>query len=718
MNSNMKMHLLGFSSVLLLSAATAFAAPEQDSSAEKSVAEQQKSLLEKLDSLNDAVLGLRVNGSAKAGVLTSMASSDQFSDNSPTQETQAYTDVNLILTAHPSSETEVRVEARLHKDWQSAYEENNNPIIGHWFSYDGKILDDHLAFNLGYMRVGYTPYTLYTPQPNLLQEPEIFAQARAEAMSKRNLDTTSRRLLHGLNIDYHSGNLGVVDDLHLQATGARLRNISKKNDQAFFDFDWTDRYLYGVRLGVDAYGAHVGANFVNVFDRELSFLAHDLDLSDSVVFDDNKVFSGELSFNTKKILPDLPVVIGFDAEYAMSWWNADLYYSAEKTYSDYSLKKGLVPNADGGLDSIAYVSSITKATHKTASENFLDDNGSALYVEPYVQAKFSDLAVELRGRYLQNDAKFWSELASASNFSGNTVILNANALYSDSVYSNLVSTFGMSSLENLYFQVYNSNPLNVTNLITSAKANVLSSENDESGYLYSRVYNNYKNAHFYRNGYIADTKKRLELDEALNLMNVSVDMALPYGLATPDRKGFAASLDLDWNGAVVVNGRFARYNWDAADDVFMEYAAGLGVRIDQFVSALDKALIQGSYAHAEEDNYFKRKSDRIMAGVTFDNLVGPLGILAGFEKVSMEYGNPLILTETAAITKTEEMLLRVGPRIKIAPASYLSVQYGLLTDKVSFNRMSVGENGSIPSVISDEFSIDKNVIMADVTVTF
>ena len=77
-----------------------------------------------------------------------------------------------------------------------------------------------------------------------------------------------------------------------------------------------------------------------------------------------------------------------------------------------------------------------------------------------------------------------------------------------------------------------------------------------------------------------------------------------------------------------------------------------------------------------------------------------------------------MLTETAAITKTEEMLLRVGPRIKIAPASYLSVQYGLLTDKVSFNRMSVGENGSIPSVISDEFSIDKNVIMADVTVTF
>ena len=106
MKSNMKMHLFGFSSVLFLSAAAAFAAPEQDT-----IAVQQKSLLEKLDSLNDAVLGLRVNGSVKAGVLTSMAKSDQFADNSPTQESQAYTTANLVFTAHPSSETEVRVEA-------------------------------------------------------------------------------------------------------------------------------------------------------------------------------------------------------------------------------------------------------------------------------------------------------------------------------------------------------------------------------------------------------------------------------------------------------------------------------------------------------------------------------------------------------------------------------------------------------------------------------
>lgn len=728
MNSNMKMHLFGFSSVLLLSAATAFAAPEQDSAANESVGQQQKSLLEKLDSLNDAVLGLRVNGSAKAGVLTSMASSDQFSSQSPTQETQAFTDVNLILTARPSSETQVRVEARLHKDWQSAYEENNNPIIGHWFSYDGLIFDKRLAFNLGYMRVGYTPYTLYTPQPNLLQEPEIFAAARAEAMSKRNLDTTSRRLLQGLNADFHSGSLGVLDDVHAQITGARLRNIAKKNDQVFFDFDWSDRYLYGGRLGVEAYGARLGVNFVNVFDRELSFLAHDLDLGDSVILDDNKVFTGEFGFNTAKILPDLPVVLGFDAEVALSWWDANLYHSAKKSYSEYVIQKGLVPNEDGVLDSIAYVKEIQKNSNETVSENFMDDNGMAFYVEPYVKANFGDLNLQLRGRYLQNDKKFWSEMASASNFDGNTVILNANGLYSDSVYTSLVSAFGMSSLENLYYQVYNSNPLNLTNLLTSATANVLTAENDESPYMYSRVYNNYKNAHFYRNAYSADTKKRLEASEILNLMDGSMDMALPYGLATPDRKGFAVSFDGDWCSMVTLNGRFARYNWDAVDDVFLEYAVGVGIRLDELFPVLDqvlgnadnenRTLIQASYAHAEEDNYFKRKTDRIMAGVTSDNIIGPVGLQFGVETFSMEYGNHLQVSESAAITKTEEMLLRVGPRIKIAPASYLSVQYGLLTDKISFERIGVAEDGLTPVVTPDEFSIDKNVIMADVTVTF
>jgi hypothetical protein len=110
MNFNMKNRTIALTSALLFSAASAFAA-------EGSIVQEQKSLLEKLDSLNAAVLGLKLNGTAKAGAIASLATSDQFSDDSPTHETQAYTDVNLLLTARPSSETMVSLQLRLHKDW-------------------------------------------------------------------------------------------------------------------------------------------------------------------------------------------------------------------------------------------------------------------------------------------------------------------------------------------------------------------------------------------------------------------------------------------------------------------------------------------------------------------------------------------------------------------------------------------------------------------------
>ena len=255
---NTKKTSIIFASALMFSAVAAFA--EGDAA----VAEKQTSLLQKLDSLNQSILGLRLGGTAKAGALTSMASSDQFLDQSATQENQGYTDVNLRFLAQPSSETRLDVQLRLHKDWQSGVDENNNPAIGHWFSYDGNILNNHVDFNLGYMRVAYSPLTIFTPQMEILQEPEIFAQNRVEALAARNLDTTSRRLMQGLNAAYHSGAVGSIDNIYAQVTGSRMRNTAKKNDQVFFDFDWSDRYAYGLRGGVELFGANVGANYVSV----------------------------------------------------------------------------------------------------------------------------------------------------------------------------------------------------------------------------------------------------------------------------------------------------------------------------------------------------------------------------------------------------------------------------------------------------------------------
>lgn len=679
--------------------------------AQENIAEKQKSLIEKLDSLNASVLGLKINGTAKAGGLTSMAKSDQFSDESPTQENQAYTDANLVFTARPSSETQIHVELRLHRDWQNAYDENNNPIIGHWFSYDGKILNKHVDFNLGYMRVGFTPYTLYTPQQMLLQEPEIFAKRRVDALALRNLDTTTTRLMQGLNVDYHSFALGPVDDVHAQVTGARMRNTAKKYDQVFFDFDYADRYFYGLRLGADAFGAHLGVNYTDVFDRHLSTRSR-LQDGDTVVYEDNSVLSIEAAFNSDKILRNSSFSFGLDGEFAMSNWSSDMDYLIKEKKTEYQLTQTKV---DG--QTIAYLKPNTVVETKAHSEDLSDEDGKAFYVKPYVNLDLAGIKADLSVTYLQNDENFWAEMASSPVYRGSSVVLNANALYNNKVYTDLIGTYGMSSLENMYFAVYNSNPLNATNLMSSETShNALSNQKEDDQYLYSRLYNNYKNAHFFRNGYNADVMKRSEIEAQKIIMDFDPagDMELPYGTATPDRKGIQAALNLKWNDAVELNAFFSMITQGAAlsmegglpiikENKFTHYAAGLGVDLGRLVNLGRTIKIQGSYDHSEEDAYLKRKNDRIIAGATID-VVGPLSLLAGYQTATREFDPAM-----SVITKAEESLLLVGPRVKIASNSYLAVQYGLLTDKMSFNDATG---------VANELSIDKNIIAADVTVNF
>ena len=710
---NTKKTSIIFASALMFSAAFAFA--EGDSA----VAEKQTSFLQKLDSLNKSILGLRLGGTAKAGALTSMVSSDQLLDQSATQENQAYTDVNLKFLAQPSSETQLNVQLRLHKDWQSGIDENNNPAIGHWFSYDGKILNKHVDFNLGYMRIGYTPLTINTPQTEILQEPEIFAQNRVEALAYRNLDTTSRRLMQGLNAAFHSGAVGALDDIYAQATGARMRNTAKKNDQVFFDFDWADRYAYGLRGGVNVMGANLGANFVGVFDRRLSTRSRDIVLSDTIMYDDNHVLSFDLGFDSKKLLANLPVTFGINGEYAMSWWDVDAEYLFKNPTTETQIKEVTVPD-EAGMKTVVYVSTALKATNNDRTTiDYLDDKGSALNAELFAKGSFSKLNFDVRGRYLMNDKEFWSELASTPNYTGNGVIFNANALYGDADQA-LVKQFASGNLENLYFTVYNTDLLTAATLMSSGTATALSGSS-ESVNLYYRLYNNFKLAHFYRNGYDANTMKKLEAAEAVLMMDPSVNLALPLGLATPDRKGFAASLDADWDDAITLNVRFSQYTAEASDNKFTTIGAGLGVDVGRLVPSLERKLVvQGSFEKATEDTFLKRSSQRIVGGLTAD-IWGPIALQAGVQMLTKKFEGDMfgagiagLPVGTSFVQQVDEMLLLAGPKVRIAPESYIVVRYGMIKNSIDYQ----GLNADASAYEKKELSIDKNLITAEVTVNF
>lgn len=712
MNFNMNMRKFLLTSAVAFSAASAFAADNQ-----AEVVTQQKSLLEKLDSLNAAVLGLKINGTAKAGVVGSFASSDQFASESPTQENQAFTDVNLRLTARPSSETMIDVQLRLHKDWQSAFDENNNPVIGHWFSYDGTILNKHVDFNLGYMRVGYTPLTIYTPQTEILQEPEIFAEKRREALEKRNLDTTSRRLLHGLNVVYNSGSVaGVVDNITAQLTGARLRNTAKKLDQVFFDFDFADRYLLGARVGADAYGAHLGVNFVNLMDRKLSRRSRNIADSDTVYYDNNRVISVDAAFDSKKLLPELPVTFGLNGEFAMSKWKVDRDYNVTETKTSYNSVQAKEDLSFSSKEKyFVYLKPVTSYPTVVKNEDYVDLDGKSFYADLFVKGNISDIDFKVSAGYLQTDKDFWSELASSPVYQGRSTILNSNAFYGNSADSLVLATFGASSLENLYFNVYNSSTLQATNLMTSTNLSNALSDQDESENMYARLFNNYKNGHFYRNGYSGVTAKKMELDP-LMVIDPSVGLALPLGLATPDRKGITAKADVNWADKVFFNARANIVTESNALDYttltvgenkYTEFGVGVGVDAGRFLNDYQQILVQGSVAMGSESAFLKRKTSRFVGGITAD-VWGPIALLGGIQMYTKEFGNGYAVA-AASVSKVTEMLALGGARVKLAPLSYLSLQGGMLKNELEY---------TIPGLPTNKISISKLVLLADVTVNF
>jgi hypothetical protein len=297
-----------------------------------------------------------------------------------------------------------------------------------------------------------------------------------------------------------------------------------------------------------------------------------------------------------------------------------------------------------------------------------------------------------------------------------------------------MATFGASSLENLYYNVYNSTTLQATNLMTSENlANALSNEN-ESANLFARLDNNYKNGHFYRNGYTGNTVKKLEAEkDYLRDLDPSVSLSLPFGLATPDRKGIMAKVDANWDDKLFFNGRvsmltqmYADYGkWLGAgvpvieENKFTEFAFGVGADIGIFAGLDRQILVQGSFSQASESAYLKRQATRIVAGLTAD-IWGPISLLAGFQQYKLVFdrgGVPFVGgTEEAAFTfnvnESSERLIMAGLRVKLATMSYLSLQYGMLTNELKYAYNVAGVPGA------DKLSITKNIISADVTVNF
>ena len=706
---------MGYKSILLSSLLAASAVFAQEEAKDTtSVEGRQLSLLEKLTNYEANALGFAINGSAKAGYLHSSIDSDDLTKDSPLDEASAYTRMNMVFSVRPSSESVAKFNLRFHKDWQNAHREGNNSPITTWWSYDGNAINKHMKFNLGHMRVAYTPLTVYQPMPDFIFEPTILAEHREEVMADKNLDGSNARLMQGANVEVTTGKVGAVDDLKFHGTLARIRNTAKKTGQVFFDFDASDRYMTGIAGSVDLKGISFGVNEVYTFDRVRSSRSISMAVdADTLYYDRNNVLSFELGFDSKRLMPG-SLHFGANIEYALSYWSyiRDAFAHSEKQIV--VIDTSAYVNSEGELltDRGYFTYRTVAESNPEMSQIAAAHNKGALLVNLFADASVGSIDFDAKANVVKVDKDFQAEQAMTPAMLSNIPVLNSDASFASSNLDLLLSNVRSGSLENLYFTMYESVPLNSSNMMLTDPSNYESE--------YYRLYNNFKYAQYYRNGYNNITLKRAELLEMSTVVDPSTNIAMPYGYATPNRTGGDIDLNGVWNDAVALRVVFGFYNADKYDPLadsimfatgtqYMRVGGGVNVDVAR-LAKMSKDIgvkLGGSYEMTNEKDGFERSSSRIMAGL--DLSWKQISLLTGFQMLALDFGKPYV----GILDKSSEMLLLTGLRYKLGAGAYATVEYARMTNSIDYKSVNA-EGATRPATLD----ISKNIIMADVTVNF
>lgn len=629
--------------------------------ASDSVIVEQRALLNNLQQMDFGNPGVLLTGEFRSNV--GLFTLDR--EGSINTDVQAATEADIKLQAKPTKETRATALFRVHQDWQKSHEEGISPFLFDWLSFDGKAFDGIADFNMGDMSIKYTPLTIYAPILNLSNEPELLALQRKDVMNYMHLKNDGSRLMQGLNFTLSSGAFSVLDNLYLQGTLSRLRSQSKKFDQVFFDFDWTDRFLFAGRGGLGLFGVNLELGYIYTFTREnalKNFEEHFPGNSNPFLVEDNGVLSANLGIDIARLAGLEGYKLSLGAEYAKSNYKTKNFHAEKGFVKDYQQDTSVV-EVNGVQQIVWVIKSTNRSVTVYRTEDLADVDGSAILanLDFALPASVSNLEVSLK--WMQNDKDFVSELAQSPVYYTPSAVLNASA----------VDGLRGTTLENLYFAKYTNDPLTAHNIVYD------DGKPDETNTL-----NNNKKAHFIRSGYSNGVFTPNEVRSiSPQELDPGVNLALPFGLATPDRSGFL--LNLDWallDNNIRLNAYASRVAQKEdiasfAAPVYLDFGGGANVEIAPFVGYSKPIQLNGGFGMAKETDGFERSATRASAGLRFGIWSG-LSLLGAFEMVNKNYGKLFDVELNGTETTGNELLWLAGPEIKISQGSYFNAQYGML----------------------------------------
>jgi hypothetical protein len=197
----------------------------------------------------------RAMGSKISGPITEDSTSVQ---TNKTTENLLYTGLDLSINARPLDAIGGIAIIRMQQDWRNMFGSMANPLTLRWITIEGNA-KNIFTYSVGDFKQKYTPLTLWTPEPNIMFEPTIFARQREIAMNEEFLGDNNRAM-QGANFNFGAKVAPALQELRFGAFAARLRSAGsglagEKGDSPIEDG-------YGARMDRFATGFNTDMKFV------------------------------------------------------------------------------------------------------------------------------------------------------------------------------------------------------------------------------------------------------------------------------------------------------------------------------------------------------------------------------------------------------------------------------------------------------------------------
>jgi len=170
--------------------------------------------------------GLEIGGTVRSVMVRSAFSSPydiNAYDKSPDVERSGFSQLDLRLGVRPFDAVRATAVLRLSAEYQDYFDFGHKSVGVPWVNMEGQI-SDKFYWVVGDFRGQYSPLTIYSPDVEILYEPEIYARSRYMARDQMFLQGNNRNL-QGANLQFRNDFGGVPGELRIEGIFSRLRRI-------------------------------------------------------------------------------------------------------------------------------------------------------------------------------------------------------------------------------------------------------------------------------------------------------------------------------------------------------------------------------------------------------------------------------------------------------------------------------------------------------------